>query len=744
MNASAPVPYRGAPIAPFAAARRPEPQTSKALDPRQWIAAALRHLKLFLGVVVLVVAVAVIVTLLQEPKYVATANVLLDPREERVSNEKAVLSDLPTDSSAASYVVDTEVEILRSPRLARRVVDVLGLERDPEFNRRLKKDGTYDASRRFTEAERIATAAAVSKRLGVRRAALTYVIDVTFTSKDPQKAARIANAFADLYIVGQLEAKFGANEQATKWLQGRMTQLQAQVLSDEAAVQQYKIQNNLLSASGASLTEQEISTHQESLAAARVQVAEDAARLQTARAQLARGSRGDDVGEALASPVVQDLRKQRAEVSRKVAELEVSFRDGYPELDKAKSQLRDIDAEIQAEIQRTITNLQARLNVSQQRAAAIASNLGGAKGQLTSNTRAMVRLNELERNAEASRVLYASYLNRFKETSSQRGLAQADARIASEAVPPLKPASPNKKLNLALGLIAGVGLGGLAVAMAEYMRVGLRTSDDVEQMLGHPYLGAIPELSSVVARARGSVRNQLRGRPMDYVVARPLSAFPEAFRNLKASALALPQGEPVRTVAVTSALPREGKSTVSICLARTAALQGWRVLLIDCDLRRPGLTAAMGLEPRSGLLQVLRGEAQLEDAIVHDEASGADLLLLPGKTDAINDVFGSEAMDALLARLKQRYDLVVLDTAPVLPVADSRILAAKADTVIFAANWNKTPRRAVQTALKILESMGARIAGVTLTRVNMEQQVRYGYGDADYYFRDYRGYYAET
>lgn len=743
MNASAPVPYRGAPIAPFTAARKPESPPTKTLDPRHWIAVALRHTKLFFGVFALVLLVTLVATLLQEPRYVATAHVLLDPREERISNEKEVLSELPTDSAAGSYVVDTEVEILRSPRLARRVVDVLGLEKDPEFNRKLKRDEVIDPRRRFTEAERAATVANVSKRLGVRRAALTYIIDVSFTSRDPQKAARIANAFADLYIVGQLEAKFGANEQATKWLQSRMTQLQAQVLSDEAAVQQYKIQNNLLSASGASLTEQEISAHQESLAVARVQVAEDAARLRTAREQLARGSRGDDVGEALASPVVQELRKQRAEVSRKVAELEVSFRDGYPELDKAKSQLRDIDAEIQAEIQRTIANLQARLNVSQQRAAAIASNLGGVKGQLTSNTRALVRLNELERNAEASRVLYGSYLNRFKETSSQRGLAQADARIASEAIVPLKPSSPNKKLNLALGLIAGLGLGGVAIALAEFMRVGLRTSDDVEQLLGHPYLGAIPELSSVVAKARGSVRNQLRGRPMDYVVARPLSAFPEAFRNLKASALSLP-GDPIRTVAVTSALPREGKSTVSICLARTAALQGWRVLLVDCDLRRPGLTTAIGLEPKVGLIQVLTGEAKLEDAVLRDEASGADLLLLPGKFDATNDVFGSGAMDRLLSEFKLHYDLVVLDTAPVLPVADSRILSAKADTVIFAANWNKTPRRAVQTALKILESMGARIAGVTLTRVNMEQQARYGYGDADYYFRDYRGYYAET
>jgi exopolysaccharide transport family protein len=744
MNASMPVPFQGAPITPLRAASMIQRPAAETLDPRRWLAVALRHLKLFFAVFAAALVATLVITFLQEPRYVATAHVLLDPRQARVSNEKEVLSPLPTDSAAGSYVVDTEVEILRSPRLARRVVDVLGLERDPEFNRKLKPGDVIRPPESFTEAERSATAAVVSKRLGVRRAALTYLMDVSFSSRDPQKARRIANTFADLYIVSQLEAKYSANEQATRWLQSRISQLKAQVLTDEGAVQQYKIANNLLSASGASLTEQEISAHQESLAAAKVQVAEDAARLSTAMAQLAQGSRGDDVGEALASPVVQELRKQRAEVSRKVAELEVSFKDGYPELDKAKSELRDIDQQIQAEIQRTITNLRARLSVSRQRAAAIQANLGGAKGQLTSNTRALVRLNELERNADASRVLYASYLNRFKETSSQRGLAQADARIASEAMLPLKPVSPNKKLNLLLGSIAGIALGGLAVVLAELMNVGLRTSDEVEQRLGRPYLGAIPELSSVVAKARGSVRRQLRGRPIDYVVARPLSAFPEAFRNLKASALAPGHGDAIRVVAVTSALPREGKSTVSVCLARTAAIQGWRVLLIDCDLRRPGVTAAIGADPGAGLLQVLSGDARLEDAVVRDEPSGADLLLLPGPTDATNDVFGSSAMDKLLGDLKQRYDLIVLDTPPVLPVADARILSTKADAVIFAANWNKTPRRAVQTALKILEAMGARIAGVTLTRVDMTKQGKYGYGDADYYFREYRQYYTET
>lgn len=718
------------------------------LDLRRLYAAFRRRLRLAGGIALLVFVTAVLLTLSATPMYTATANVMLDTRQERVTNVEEVLSGLPADSS----VVDTEVEILKSRQLAERVVKAQKLDQDPEFNSTLREPSGLGAvisgvagvfggekpQERLTpieaqkQHERVVDAAL--SHLSVKRAGLTYVINVSFESEQPAKAARIANTFAELYLLEQLEAKFDATQQATRWLNSRLDELRSQVLADEAAVQQFKIANNLLSASGTNLTEQEISNYNLTLSQARAQVAEDEARLNTARRQLASGSTGEDVGEALSSPVVQKLREQRAQVSGQVADLQGRYGERHPEMLKAKRQLSDIDAQIEQEIQRIISNLEARASVSRQRAAALAGSLGGARGTLAANNRAMVRLNELQRTSEASRTLYESYLNRYKETSTQQGIEQSDARVVSKAKIPTGQSSPKVPLNLALGLLLALGAGAGAVVLAEMLDAGLATAEDVERRLETSYLGAVPLLASVADNSQAA--------PIDYVVEKPLSSFAEAFRNLRTSILYARLGEPVKVVAVTSSLPGEGKTTTSICLGRTSALQGARTIVVDCDLRRRTVNRVLGAEPSVGLLEVLGGDATLDAAIQVDAATGAHYLPLAKSAFTPKDVFGSAAMDRLLAELRARYDLVVLDTAPVLPVADTRVLAPKADAVIFLARWRKTPQQAIESAFRLLNGTGAHLGGVALTQMDMKEQTRYGYGDPGYYYAEYKKYYV--
>ncbi|MCI3132728.1 GumC family protein [Phenylobacterium aquaticum] len=719
------------------------------IDLRRIYSAFRRRLRLF-GAVALAVFVAVVVVTLQAtPKYTATANVLLDTRKEKVSDVQEVLSGLPADSAT----VDTEVEILKSRQLAERVTKALDLEADPEFNSRVHKPEGLAAVTASIGAILGATPPSevklsplgqqklhekvvdtVLSGLSVKRSGLTYVINVAYQSQSPQKAATIANKFAELYLLEQLEAKFDATQQANKWLSSRLEELRGQVLQDEATVQQYKIANNLLSASGTSLTEQEISSYNQSLAQARAQVAEDNARLNTAKQQLARGSNGGDVGEALDSPVIQQLRAQRAQVSGQVADLAGRYGDRHPEMLKAKRQLSDIDAQIQQEIQRIVSNLQAKAQVSSQRASAVAGSLGGAKGALATNNRASVKLNELERNAEASRTLYESYLNRFKETSSQQGIEQSDARVVSKAKIPTKQSSPNVSLNLALGVLLAIGAGLGAIVLAEMLDAGVATAEDVERRLETAYLGSIPLLNSV-ADANGEA-------PIDYIVSKPLSSFSESFRNLRASIVYSRLGEPVKIVAVTSSLPGEGKTTTSVCLARSSALQGLRTVIVDCDLRRRTVNRLLKTEPVIGLLEVLSGEHTLDEALTFDEASGASFLPLAKSNFTPKDVFGTVAMDRLLEQLRSRYDLVILDTAPLLPIADTRVLAPKADAVVFLARWRKTPQHAIEAAFRLLQGSGAHLAGVALTQVDMKQQAKYGYGDPGYYYAEYKKYYV--
>lgn len=733
----------------MAGGRRAPGGLADQLDLRRLFNIFRRRVRLFGAIAALVFLAAIFITFTATPMYTATANVMLDTRQEQVVNVEAVLSGLPADSS----VVDTEVEILKSRRLAERVVNALQLSQDPEFNSELAppsvlsnikdsvlgvissakpRDIPDDPVAQQKAQERIVDA--VLGRLSVRRAGLTYVINVSFESESPTKAATIANKFAELYLLEQLEAKFDATQQANSWLNSRLEGLRQQVLSDEAAVQNYRIANNLLSAAGTNLTETEISNYNQSLAEARAQVAEDEARLSTARSQLSRGSTGDDLGEALSSPVIQKLREQRATVSAKVADLQGRYGERHPEMLTANRQLTDIDAQIQAEIQRIISNLEAQVQVSRQRAAAISGSLSNARGTLVGNNQAQVRLNELERTAEASRTLYESYLNRYKETSSQQGIEQSDARVVSSATIPTGQSSPKVPRNLALGLMLALGCGLAAVVLAEMLDAGLATAEDVEHRLDVSYLGAIPLLASV-AEGKASA-------PIDYVIEKPLSSFAEAHRNLRASVIYSRLGEPVKVVAITSSLPGEGKTTTSVCLARSAAQQGLKVILVDCDLRRRSVNRLFGAEPTRGLIEVLAGEASLDEVLTTDQVTGARLLPLAKSSMTPKDVFGSAAMDRLLEELRRTYDLVILDTAPVLPVADTRVLAPKADVVVFLAHWRKTPQHAIEAAFRLLSGTGAHLAGVALTQVDMKQQAKYGYGDPGYYYAEYKKYYV--
>lgn len=686
------------------------------IDLRRLIGGLVRRFRLFACVALPTLAVVVLYTFMATPKYKATAEIMLEPRSEKITKADEVLPGLPADST----IVDSQVEVLRSPQLAERVVKSLKLDEDPEFRQGVGAQADGPLSGRALQQ----VVSTVSKRLDIRRSGLTYVIQIGFLSRSPAKGAAIADKFASLYLDRQVQDKLDATERAAQWLNGRLQQLRVQVLTDDSAVQQFKISNNLLSSEGATLTEQEISTYDQSLAQASADVAADQARLQTAQRQLADGSNGEDVGATLDSPAIQKLKEQRAAVSRQAAVLQTQFKEGYPELQRARGELADIDAEIQAETRRTISSLDAKAQASTRRAAAIKTTLDTAKRQLGSNVRASVRLSELQRNLDASRALYENYLARYKETSSQEGLAQPDARLVSTAALPTKPSSPNTRLNLLIGAVLAIGAGLGAAGLAEMLDSGVATSADVERRFGLKYLGAVPLL-------RSAQRSDTD--PIDQIVTEPWSSFSEAFRSVRVAIAHTPGVMSPKTIAVTSAVPQEGKTTTAACLARSAALQGFRVVLVDCDLHRRSLNRLLKGTARIGLLEVLAGTTELGQALIRDPATALHILPLSDAPISTQEVFGSPAMDQLLAHLQKVYDLVILDTPPVLPVTDARILARKADFTAVVARWRSTPHQAIESALHLLFADGVEVGGVILNKVDMTQHARHGYGDIVYY-----------
>jgi exopolysaccharide transport family protein len=724
---------------------RVEDQAQGGGDLNQLISTFRRRSRVFGAVLVLVLAAVVVVTFQMTPRYTGASEVMIDTRKHDVTSIEDVLSGLPADSS----VVDTEVEVLKSRSLAERVVESLGLDKDPEFNSRLRPPGLLGTIGAFfgrggggsDELKRTkvheAVVDTVLKRLNVRRSGLTYVIDVDFESESPAKAATIANEFANLYLTQQLQDKYDATSAATTWLNQRLAELEPQVEAADAAVQQYKATHGLMASVGSTLTEQEISSINTDLATARADLADKHARVEEAVRDQNAGSTGENLSGPLSSPTMMQLRAQQAAASSKVADLQTKYGPRHPDVQSAERQLVDINDQINQEVSRQVSNLQTEENVAQQRVASLEASLNGAKGTLAGNNQSSVELAELQRKSDAASALYNNLLARAKQTSTDQGNEQSDARIVSKAKIPTAPSFPNKALNLALGLVLGLAAGVGAVFLMEALDAGLTTSEDIERFFNIPHLGAIPQLASTLDGRATKLS------PGDYVVQKPLSGFAEAFRNLRASILFSKVDTPVKVVVLTSALPGEGKTVTTFCLGRSMAMSGARVVVVDCDLRRRGINRLLNIEPKVGLVEVLQGTAQLDEALVIDEPSGAVFLPLAHSEHTPRDLFGSQAMDRLIATLRDRFDVVLMDTAPVIPVSDTRILAPKADVVVYLARWRKTPRKAVEAAFALLTSVGADIAGIALTQVDVREQAKYGYGDAGYYYHSYRKYYAQ-
>lgn len=726
----------------------PSTSATEAFSVRNIINIFRRRARLFGAVALIIFLAALLVTVQATPRYTAQTQVMLNVRQTQVVDTRQVLSNLPAETG----VIDSEVEVLQSRDLARQVAEILRLENDPEFNWVLREPGGLSAmiariqGRPLAKPElptspedirlgRERAASALRGGLGVQRMGLTYIIGVNFTSLNPEKSARIANAFAGQYIANQIADKGGANRQANVFLEERLNQLRGEVQSAEAAVEAYRSANNLLTSSGASLTEQEVSTYNQQLATAQADQAVEEARLRAARTQLARGSTGGDVGEALQSSVVGQLRAQRSSVAARVADLQARYGPEWPALVRARQELAAIDEQIQAEIQRVISNLEARVQVAQDRTASLRATLGRTRGTLAGNNAAAVRLNELERNAESVRTLYEGLLERYQETTNQSGNETADSRILQEARAPGSPSSPNVPVNLVLGFMLAIGCGLAVVVLAELMDDGLITSEDVQQRLGLPMLGTVPLMMSIADRKD-------RRMPLtDYLLNRPLSAFAEAFRTLRTSIMYAKLGSAVKVIAVTSALPGEGKTTTSVCLAISAAQAGLKVVIVDCDIRRRNVSRLLGVDADLGLLDVLEGTASLGDVLLKGEASGAWVLPTAKRDFTPREVFNTPEMASLLKLLREDFDMVILDTAPVLAVAETRVLASQADAVMFLTRWRKTPAKAAEAALRTLEQSEATVAGAVLTQVDMNEQARYGYGDAGYYYSSYKAYY---
>jgi succinoglycan biosynthesis transport protein ExoP len=696
------------------------------------------------------------------PLYTASALIVVDPREDRVLNIEKVVGRLPVDEK----IVATEMGVITAHTNLRRTVEELGLVHDPEFNPLLQTEqpGWLRLEPRFLieralslvprnwlvaigvaaepagwprEAEvpdrpvEDLVAAALAERVRVVNDGVSYLINLEVSAEDPAKAAQIANHLAGVYVDGQRRSKLGATGRASAFLEERLESLRAEVEKAERAVANFRAEQGLLDAQGVTLGEQELSELNRELIVARGEMAERQAKLRLVRELRASGRGLDAISDIAASPVIVNLRAQEAELARQEAELVTQFGPRHPRMVQLERDRANLQAKVRAEIDRLATQLENDVRVVQARVAMLESQLSGVKGRSARDRQAEVKLKELERQAEAARQLYLSVLQRSKETREETQLVEPDARIVSPATPPLTPSSLGPKIYMLAGLTGSFLISTALALLLEGLGKGLRGAREVERLTGLPVLALVPEIPG------------RRGRkPHHYLLEKPLSLYAEAIGAVFVALVttpARPGGGSV--VLVTSSLPEEGKTTLVVSLGIFAARSGKKVLLVDLDLRHPSVHRNFGWQQPNGILEVLRGECSLEEAIQVDEETGLHFLPVKGQTVNPIALLASERMREFLARCRIGYDLVILDTAPVASVTDARILAPLVDQVVYAVQWDKTPAALVQDEIVTLRELGAEFAGVVLTRVDVAKHAKYGYHDRAGYYKYHQKYY---
>ena len=737
------------------------------IDVREFFRILRRHLLIVIAMPLILLSAAIAFIMTVQPLYTSTATILIDPRRANIVDREnpPVLSNFSTDDAT----IESQVALIQSKSVLQRVVETLKLTEDPNFS---PQPGLLDPIKRLflasqpdIDANSEATAKARSvellqKGVAVKRQRTTFLADVNVSAWDPAQAARIANTIAQSYFIEQVRSKYDATKIAAEWLNSQVEGLRTRVAASEKAVADFRAANNLMVAQGVTVNDQQISDLNNRLIDARAKTAEARAKYDQAQA-IANGGDAGSISEALSSEIIARLRAQYGELSKNAADLSSRYGRRHPLVAAVTAQVRDTERRIDEEIKRILEGRRHEFEVARAREQSLQKSLEDLQDVSTVSGQAQVRLRELQRQADSSRILYESFLARYKETSAQESLEMPEARIVARAEAPIRPSFPRPLLIIAFSLLTGAALGSVLAMLADYLDPRIKSLQQAEVVTGIRSIAAVPTVNlRELARMARRGRHELQGydpkvvrllpaalQPplMRYVIDKPTSIFAEAVRAIRLAvqhAAARQKGRATRggeITMVTSAADGEGKTTLAANLAFSFATIGVRTILVEGDLRSPALTRSLCPSAPTGLVEVATGQTPLHQTILVDQSTRLSILPAPSANDPslLAEFVFSKRMSTILEELRQHYDVIVVDAPPLIPLVDGRMLGEYADHIILVARWGRTPQDLLVRAVEHLEYVQDRVIGTVLSQVDLRQAGLYDYHFGSAYYRYY-------
>nr|HID58044.1 polysaccharide biosynthesis tyrosine autokinase [Desulfobacterales bacterium] len=705
----------------------------------------------FFAVVVITVA---IYTFTATPIYEATTRLIIEKENPKVVSIQEVMA---VDASGTDYY-QTQYKIIESRTVAREVIRRLHLDKSEEFfpkpkddfisnlKRSIKEtvahwkesissllDTTGEASKDLEEyAPDSSLVSAFIDRIKVKPIRNSRLVDISFEARDPVLAARIVNTLAKAYIDQNLETKLRAVQDAVRWLHDRIEEERRKVEKAEQALLRYKEKYDIItdfSSDVEKITAQKLAKLNAQVTEAESRRVEAETRYRQAIALASTPDMLDSIPEVLNNDLIRQIKSMEVELYKRMSELSGKYGKKHPKMVAIESELKTLQKRKVQEINRVINSLRNEYMVALAREKSLKEALAKQKKESLELNQKAVEYGVLKREAESAREMYEILIKRFKETSLTEDMKTGNIRVVDKAEVPKSPVKPKKKLNILLAAIVGLLMGTGLAFFFEYLDNTIKLPEDIKRYLKIPYLGPIPLFTE-----EGNPGKE--EKPELVTLQSPKSTASEAYRGIRTSILFSSADYTPQVILVSSSGPREGKTITSTNLSIAMAQSGSRVILLDCDMRRPKIHKVFGIKRDKGMSNILVGGCSFEEALIHPNIPNLDIVPCGPIPPNPAEIVGSNRMETLLNSLRKDYTHIIIDSPPITAVTDAVVLARFVDGVILVVRAGDTPREVVLNGIGQLQGVNARILGALLNGVDMGR-------DSYYYYQYYYYYYGE-